>query len=159
MTGISRPEGMPGGWRRRRGAARGPGSAVARRTARREVIRRRRVTALVGIASVAILVVLLLRLSGGSAPSTSRRRAGAVSVPGLPFTSRSGVGMRPGPNLAPGSNPSVLPGDVLIADEGNNRLLVVNPAGTLPTSRSGRSTRSATTSRPAGGPVRTVCSR
>ena len=39
--------------------------------------------------------------------------------------------MRPGPNLAPGSNPSVLPGDVLIADEGNNRIIVVNPAGTI----------------------------
>jgi hypothetical protein len=39
--------------------------------------------------------------------------------------------MVPGPNLAPGSDPAVLPGDVLIADEDNNRLLVVNPAGTI----------------------------
>lgn len=34
-------------------------------------------------------------------------------------------------NLLSGSNPSVLPSDVLIADEGNNRLLVVSPAGKI----------------------------
>ena len=39
--------------------------------------------------------------------------------------------MAPGPNLAPGSDPSVLPGDVMIADEDNNRLIVVNPAGNI----------------------------
>ena len=31
--------------------------------------------------------------------------------------------------LAPGSDPSVLPADVLIADHGNNRLLIVDPQG------------------------------
>ena len=50
---------------------------------------------------------------------------------GVPFPSPSGKGMAPGPNLAPGSDPAALPGDVLIADEGNNRLVVVNPAGTI----------------------------
>jgi hypothetical protein len=34
-------------------------------------------------------------------------------------------------HLAPGSNPSVLPGDVLIADRSNNRLLVVDPQGRI----------------------------
>src|SRR5215472_5618884 len=33
--------------------------------------------------------------------------------------------------LAPGSDPSALPGDVLIADEGNNRLLLVDPFGRI----------------------------
>src|SRR5437588_3831929 len=33
--------------------------------------------------------------------------------------------------LAPGSDPSVLPGNVLIADRGNNRLLVVTPHGRI----------------------------
>lgn len=33
------------------------------------------------------------------------------------------------PHLAPGSNSSVLPGPVLIADRANNRLLIVNPEG------------------------------
>lgn len=35
------------------------------------------------------------------------------------------------PHLAPGSDPSVLPGDVLIADRSNNRLLVVDPRGRI----------------------------
>jgi outer membrane protein assembly factor BamB len=34
-------------------------------------------------------------------------------------------------HLAPGSHPSVLPGDVLIADRSNNRLLVVDPRGRI----------------------------
>ncbi len=34
-------------------------------------------------------------------------------------------------NLLSGSDPSVLPSDVLIADEGNNRLLVVSPTGQI----------------------------
>jgi outer membrane protein assembly factor BamB len=33
--------------------------------------------------------------------------------------------------LAPGSDPSVLPGAILIADEGNNRLLIVDPQGRI----------------------------
>jgi outer membrane protein assembly factor BamB len=32
-------------------------------------------------------------------------------------------------HLAPGSDPSVLPGDILIADDWNNRLLIVDPQG------------------------------
>ena len=34
-------------------------------------------------------------------------------------------------HLAPGSDPSVLPGDVLIADDRNNRLLIVDPQGRI----------------------------
>jgi outer membrane protein assembly factor BamB len=37
----------------------------------------------------------------------------------------------PCPNLAPGSNPSVLPGAVLVADHLNNRLLIIEPNGTV----------------------------
>jgi hypothetical protein len=36
-----------------------------------------------------------------------------------------------GPHLAPGSDPTVLPGPVLIADRANNRLLIVNPKGEI----------------------------
>ncbi len=43
----------------------------------------------------------------------------------------SGKGQKPGPNLAPGSNPGVLPTDVLIADRTNSRLLIVTPAGKI----------------------------
>ena len=34
-------------------------------------------------------------------------------------------------HLRPGSNPAVLPGDVLIADDWNNRLLIVDPQGRI----------------------------
>lgn len=36
-----------------------------------------------------------------------------------------------GPHLAPGSNPSVLPGPILIADRNNSRLLIVGPHGRI----------------------------
>jgi len=36
-----------------------------------------------------------------------------------------------GPHLAPGSDPAALPGDILIADRSNNRLLVVDPRGRI----------------------------
>jgi outer membrane protein assembly factor BamB len=35
------------------------------------------------------------------------------------------------PHLVPGSHPSALPGDILIADRSNNRLLVVDPRGRI----------------------------
>jgi hypothetical protein len=38
---------------------------------------------------------------------------------------------RGGGHLAPGSNPAALPGDVLIADHRNNRLLIVDPQGRI----------------------------
>jgi outer membrane protein assembly factor BamB len=38
---------------------------------------------------------------------------------------------RSGGHLIPGSNPAVLPGDVLIADHRNNRLLIVDPQGRI----------------------------
>lgn len=50
---------------------------------------------------------------------------------GIPFALPSAKGAKPGPDLTSWSNPSVLPSDVLIADEGNNRLLLVNPAGKI----------------------------
>lgn len=41
------------------------------------------------------------------------------------------AGDRPSTLLRPGSDPSVLPGNVLIADKANNRLLEVSPAGKI----------------------------
>lgn len=59
-------------------------------------------------------------------PSPSPTRAKGSSTPALPLlrVSRAGAG-----HLAPGSDPSVLPGPVLIADRDNNRVLVVDPQG------------------------------
>jgi outer membrane protein assembly factor BamB len=39
--------------------------------------------------------------------------------------------LRAGPNLLAGSDPSVLPADVLIADRSNSRLLIVDPTGRI----------------------------
>jgi DNA-binding beta-propeller fold protein YncE len=52
--------------------------------------------------------------------------AGPTSTVPNPF----GVAQTP-PSLQPGSDPSVLPGPVLIADADNNRLIVVNPEGQI----------------------------
>ena len=54
------------------------------------------------------------------------RRLEAKTKPTGPFAHPLGR-----PHLAPGSDPSVLPADVLIADRSNNRLLVVDPQGRI----------------------------
>lgn len=104
----------------------------------RRRVGRIRLAVLVAAVLTAVLVPLLVGPSGTARPRTAGRRGtpGTATVAparatgaGLPFSSPPGRGLRPGPNLAPGSDPAVLPGDVLIADEGNNRLIVVNPAG------------------------------
>jgi len=93
-------------------------------------------------ALVALLVVLVANLSGATGTASrsapARRSGPARPAPAhparttaLPFPSGPGTGMAPGPNLASGSDPAVLPSDVLIADEGNNRLVIVNPAGAV----------------------------
>ncbi|HSP56320.1 MAG TPA: hypothetical protein VLS25_12115 [Dehalococcoidia bacterium] len=75
---------------------------------RRRLERRRRLTAgLIVLVPTGLLVVLLLSgTQQGQGPASDKRAL-----------------------TRPGSNPSVLPGDVLIADRGNNRLLELDPAG------------------------------
>ncbi len=111
-------------------------TAAARAAARRRARRAGHVRLAVLLGLLGLVVALPLALS--SAPPVahlarggSRRHHLAAARIGLPFPSPSGSHLRPGPNLAPGSDPAVLPGDVMIADEENNRLLVVNPAGTI----------------------------
>jgi DNA-binding beta-propeller fold protein YncE len=58
----------------------------------------------------------------------------AAPAPSAPDQARSAFSLLPasGPGyLAPGSDPRALPGDVLIADEDNNRLLLVDPQGRI----------------------------
>jgi outer membrane protein assembly factor BamB len=97
------------------------------------------------VAALALVIALAVGLAGANAGSGGglavgqhgRVRQAAASSPaarpsGLPGQRRSAFSLRPptGPgNLAPGSDPSALPGDVLIADENNNRLLLVDPYG------------------------------
>ncbi len=87
---------------------------------------------LLGCLGVVLLMVLAATRAHAGPTARSLRHARAVKrSSGLPFPSSSGAGLRPGPNLTPWSDPSVLPGDVLIADEGNNRLLIVSPTGKI----------------------------
>jgi outer membrane protein assembly factor BamB len=96
------------------------------------------------LAAVAVVAFGLSSIGGSSRARAVRTPSGVMpprqglasvgatsSGAALPFASPPGEGTTPGPNLAPGSDPAVLPGDVLIADEDNNRLLVVNPAGNI----------------------------
>ncbi len=73
--------------------------------------------------------------SGSTSSSGSSTAAARTTVAGLPFPSPNGYAatahLQPGPYLQPGSNPSVLPSDVLIADRNNNRLIIVNPQGNI----------------------------
>ena len=68
--------------------------------------------------------------SGGSSANRSK-----TATASLPFASPDGYAatakLKPGPNLQPGSQPSVLPSDVLIADRNNNRVIIVNPQGNI----------------------------
>jgi hypothetical protein len=69
-------------------------------------------------------------------PSPSAPRSASPAVSGPPVADRAlgSFSLLPaqGPGyLAPGSDPRALPGDVLIADEDNNRLLLVDPRGRI----------------------------
>jgi hypothetical protein len=50
----------------------------------------------------------------------------AATNPGITF---GDAGPLTKAKLVPGSDPGVLPGSILIADEGNNRIIVVDPQG------------------------------
>ena len=99
----------------------------------RSAIRRRRAVAL-GIV-VAVTATIVLAAGGAEGPTTARTPARS-GVSGTPAGSATGSGSSsaaPGAaasgGLRPGSDPSVLPGAVLIADRDNNRLLEVSPTG------------------------------
>jgi DNA-binding beta-propeller fold protein YncE len=82
---------------------------------------RRRVTAVA--VTVASLAALIMLVAGLGSPSAQRRPSSGVS--------KDARGQRPGGKLRAGSDPGVLPGPVLIADQDNNRLLEVSPTGQL----------------------------
>lgn len=60
-----------------------------------------------------------------AAPTTTGHRAPGSTAPDGPGR------LCPCPNLTAGSDPSVLPGPVLVADHMNNRLLIIDPNGTI----------------------------
>ncbi|HZE05572.1 MAG TPA: hypothetical protein VE127_10135, partial [Solirubrobacteraceae bacterium] len=83
---------------------------------------------------LALLVVVVAVVGAGIALANS---GGGPSRPRAskhdPHAHRTGYGAHAADakvvNLAPGSNPSVLPGPVMIADRDNNRLIEVSPTG------------------------------
>jgi outer membrane protein assembly factor BamB len=96
-------------------------------------------------AVAAVVVVAVLNRPGGTAGTAGQRRTAAhgaratthgsaaprdsrPGVPGWLAALEARVKGQPG-HLAPGSDPAVLPGPVLIADRNNNRLLLVDPKG------------------------------
>jgi DNA-binding beta-propeller fold protein YncE len=96
---------------------------------RKEEITRRRlvavaVTAVSLVALIAVVQGLASHARGDLADHSSRSDGRAPSRGSASVRSRS-----PGQNLRAGSDPSVLPGPVLIADRDNNRLLEVSPTG------------------------------
>jgi hypothetical protein len=100
---------------------------------RRRTIRRRRLVALATIIALVLAIALpIALLSGGgrgaaaSARGAEQGRALAGSGP-----AHAGSGSDPPGGLRPGSDPSVLPGPVLIADRNNNRLVEISPQGRL----------------------------
>jgi hypothetical protein len=122
---------------------------LERRAAARDAIRRRRAIAACAVLA-AVLVVLLASTTGGSsthrsaasatsrvAAATASRASGGPLAPasagGLPalWAPANVVGDQPGTKMAyalASKQPS-LPGYLLIADRGNNRIIVVDPAG------------------------------
>ncbi len=96
--------------------------SVRRRVSKR--VRRNRTVLALSAAVVAVAVGVVATRSGGGARVTPSTTTAAAATARATFGTGQGAS-----HLAPGSDPSVLPGDVLIADEGNNRLLVVDPEG------------------------------
>lgn len=97
----------------------------------------------VPLALIALSVFLAACTAPGSASSSKPAASGSgkavakpassvtASVLGPPLNYAKTAKMAPGPYLAPGSKPGVLPSDLLIADRNNNRLIIINPAGKL----------------------------
>jgi hypothetical protein len=97
--------------------------------------RRRRLAALGMLVALVLLGFYLFGFSGSRTPArqsgSSAVRPSRGVVPAAPpatgwLSPASGPGY-----LQPGSEPSVLPGPILIADEANSRLLVIDPEGRI----------------------------
>ncbi len=82
---------------------------------------------------LAAAAVLLTACTSSTHTTGRQASASGAKVPSTTTTTLPAAFSTPltGPNLAPGSNPAVLPGPILIADRNNNRLIVVNPQGEI----------------------------
>jgi outer membrane protein assembly factor BamB len=84
---------------------------------------------------LAVLAVLAAGCGGGASRQPGRHPATQRPDPPKPKQRPTPAGPfdspLSAPHLVPGSDPSALPADVLIADRSNNRLLVVDPQGRI----------------------------
>ncbi len=101
---------------------------TARPPTRAVFVRRR-----IALATVLITLVLVVALatSGGGVANKLRATARTHATFWRLAPGKRRASVAPSPSLAPGSNPSVLPGPLLIADKSNNRLVEVSPAGNV----------------------------
>ena len=105
-----------------------PEHRVIARPTRAVFIRRRVVLAAV---LVSLVLVVALATSGGSVANKWREAARSAARASHNTRAPRGTWSAPSRFLAPGSDPSALPGPVLIADKANNRLVEVSPEGNV----------------------------
>jgi hypothetical protein len=110
-------------------SARSKNGGPARWSNRRHFVQRRRTVAVTAI----FFVVLAVAYGASAFNSTPSRSASAERQTRLPTTLPVGR-VKPdprgdSPGLRAGSDPSALPGPILVADRGNNRLIEVDPQG------------------------------
>jgi DNA-binding beta-propeller fold protein YncE len=87
----------------------------------------RRLGAITLLAALAATGIALADSDEGRSPAKHGRHVASLK----PTTRRTSARHPSTVNLAPGSDPSVLPGPVLIADRNNNRLIEISPDGHL----------------------------
>jgi outer membrane protein assembly factor BamB len=84
---------------------------------------------------VGAILFLTMRSAGHDPPArsaTGGTRGARAATGGAPRSAVTAAQSHcPCPNLVPGSNPAALPGQVLVADHRNNRLLIIAPNGTV----------------------------
>ena len=102
---------------------------MARQRISRSVRRHRTVVGSIVITTTLIALGVGINSCGGPG-----RTFALQTAPRVRSTTTTTTSLFPGPgtgaaHLAPGSDPSVLPGPILMADEGNNRLIVVDAQG------------------------------
>lgn len=108
-------------------------TARARRQRQRQ-FRRRRLTILGVLVLVGLAIAAVVSHGGSQTHPLASKRTVRTTASASPASASLFAVPRhlvAGPNLAPGSNPSALPSDLLIADRSNNRLLIVDPAGKI----------------------------
>jgi len=81
------------------------------------------------VSSPARSVAQTARPTGSSPGTATSPSPSQTSAAGTPAEALARLRPLTGPFVAPGSDPGVLPGPVIVADEDNNRLVIIDPSG------------------------------